>query len=199
MRETWIELCLYPEIKFQIIKHFIKNPELRQNQTEIAKSIRSPQISVSRNISDLVSLKILNEEPHGRSIVYSLNSNSILVNNLLRKLVEENQTLASKWIRNQIEQLPKNIRSNIVKVILYGSVARGSQRPTSDIDLVAVITRPIKDLELDLETHLVAAGAAIGLKINLQIETKATFEKATDRKYLKAAIEEGIILWGRLK
>jgi predicted nucleotidyltransferase len=199
MRETWIELCLYPEIKFQIIKHFVKNPELRQNQTEIAKSIRSTQISVSRNISDLVSLNVLNEESYGRSIVYSLNSNSILVNNLLRRLVEENQTLASKWIRNQIEQLPKNIRSNIVKVMLFGSVARGSQRPTSDIDLVAVLTKPIKDFELELETHLVASGAAIGLKINLQIETKASFEKATGKKYLKAAIDEGIILWGPVK
>src|SRR4051812_1120034 len=102
MGNDWIGLCLYPEIKFRITQHFILNPELRQNQTQIANSLHTSQVSVSRHISDLVSLRVLQEERYGQAAVYRLNSDSALVKRLLSKIVELNKDFISKWVHDRM-------------------------------------------------------------------------------------------------
>ena len=198
MGAGWIELCLYPKIKFHIVQHFITNPTLRQNQTEIAKSVRSSQVAISRSISDLVSLKILNMEQHGRSSVYSLNSNSVLLKRLLRGLVETNQKLVANWVQDQIQKMPNADKKNLEKIILFGSTARNEQRVSSDIDIYAVMSRVDKNLVLELQSSLVAEGAAAGLNISLQCVTKAQFQKSKRLPLVKNLTREGVVVWGNV-
>lgn len=125
MGKDWIGLCLYPEVKFRIVQHFVLNPELRQNQTQIANSLHTPQVSVSRHISGLVSLRILHEERFGKAAVYWLNSKSALVKMLLSKIVELNRNFLSDWVHDRMKALSARHRSKVQKVILFGSASRG--------------------------------------------------------------------------
>ena len=198
MKTDWLGLCLYPEIKFRIVQHFILNPELRQNQTQLAKSLRTPQVSVSRHISDLVLLRVLHEERFGRAAVYWLNSTSALVNRLLSKIVVLNRNFLSDWVQDRMEQLSAQHMKRVRRVILFGSAARAEFRASSDVDLLILVSRPTSELTFELQSLLVAGGSEEGLKINLQIEAASHYENAIGRVYLGVAKQEGVPLWPRL-
>lgn len=195
MRSDWIGLCFYPEVKFRIIQHFIANPDLRQNQSQIARSLRVPQVSVSRNISDLVSLSLLHEERYGRAAVYWLNSKSALVKRLLSKIVSLNQSFLSDWVHQLMKSLSDAHTRHVREVVLFGSAARSELRASSDIDLLVVVSFRSRELESELQTLLVAGGSEEGLKINLQIEGAPSYERAIGKGYLGVAKKEGIPLW----
>ena len=197
MAPNWVELCFCPEVKFQIIQHFVRNPELRQNQTHIAKAVRRSAISISRNIQDLVRLQVLFEERHGRAAVYSLNQNSALVARFLVPAVALNSELIPKWVAQQVRALRASSRKLIDRVLLFGSAARGDMSAGSDIDLLVVVTRKAPSLDLALRSTLVASGSAAGFKINLQVESAQDFNSLRPTAYLRAAKAEGVILWRR--
>jgi predicted nucleotidyltransferase len=190
-----LHICLYPEVRLKIVRHFIKNPVLRQNQTQLARSIGSPQNTVSRYISDLVKLRVLNEERHGKSAVYSLNGASLIVNRLLKEIVSTEQRLLPEWVTRRIRQLPRKTRNAVEAVVLFGSAARGELRAASDVDLLVTISKSDPNVELDLNSALVAGGSEVGLKVNLHIETRARLESAAGRRYLKRVKNEGLVLW----
>jgi predicted nucleotidyltransferase len=195
MSRGWLELCLYPKVKLGIIRHFVQNPELRQNQTHLSRSIRSPQNSVSRHVSDLVNLRVLNEERQGKAAVYSLNKNSLLVKGLLQKMMALERGILPAWLKKQLRILPAARRNAVEEIVLFGSAARGELTTTSDIDLLAIVSKSNPDLDLELNAVLVAGGDDVGLKINLQIETRAQHGSGKERRYLKNARSEGIVLW----
>jgi predicted nucleotidyltransferase len=192
---SWLNLCLYPELRLKVIGHFIKNPNLRQNQTQLARSIGVPQNSLGRYISGLVALRVLNEEQYGKSVVYSLNRDSILVNRLLNPIITLSQNLLANWVEEQMNALHPGIKKVVEEVILFGSGARGELRDTSDIDLLAIVSRNFDNLEFELNSALVANGNKVGLNVNLQIELRSHYNTAINRKYLKFVKSEGIILW----
>lgn len=195
MHSGWLKLCLYPEVKLRILQHFIQNPELRNNQSSIAKSIQHTQIQISRHIRDLVQLKLLEEEPQGKSIVYSLNNRSILVNNLLKPMILMNRNLLFDWVEAQMSKLPKKYAKSVYQVLLFGSGARGELRVSSDIDLLVVVDKKESDLEFEVHSLFVADGNEVGLNINLQIETLRNFDHPKSKGYLSHAKAEGITLW----
>lgn len=192
---SWLRLCLYPEVKLKIIHHFVKNPELRQNQTQLARSTKVPQNTISRYIPDLVALRVLNEERYGKSVVYSLNKPALLVNHLLRPLLELSQNLLPNWVTGQMSTLPAEIKNRVEEVILFGSAARDHLTASSDIDLIAIVSSIHSHLEFELHSALVAAGNELGLKVNLQIESRATYESAVGRRLMSNIKKEGILLW----
>ncbi len=195
MRRDWIGLCFYPEIKFRIIQHFIANPELRQNQSQIARSLHTPQVSVSRHISDLVSLRLLHEERYGRAAVYCLNSKSALVNRLLSKVIRLNRDFLSDWVHDRMKSLSEVHKRQVKKVVLFGSAARLELRASSDVDLLAIVSPKSTELEAELQSILVAGGSEEGFKINLQVESAPAYEHAAGKGYLGVAKKEGVPLW----
>ncbi len=197
MTAGWLGLCLFPEIKLKVVQHFLKNPELRQNQTQLARSLKLPQNSVGRHISDLVALRVLNEERYGKSAVYSLNVASIVVNKLLKEVMTLERNLLPSWVSEQMSALPRTAKAKVKKIILFGSAVRGELQPTSDIDLLAVISHRDPAVEFELNSALVVGGSHVGLSVNLQIETSEQFDSSISDNYLKNVKSEGIVLWTR--
>ena len=195
MDKDWIGLCLYPEIKFRIIKHFILNPELRQNQTQMANSLHTPQASVSRHVSALVTLRILHEERFGRAAVYWLNAKSALVRRLLSKIEKLNGNFVLEWVQDRMTVLAPRQRNKVKRIILFGSASKGELRLSSDIDVLVIVSTLTPDLEFDLQTLFISGGNEEGLKINLQIENESRYKKATGKTYLGTAKKEGIPIW----
>lgn len=197
MKTGFLGLCMYPEVKYLIARHFVKNPEIRRNQTEIARSLGIPQTAVSRYIRDLVSLRVLLEERHGKSAVYSLNASSLLVTGLITKIAELDRDLIPNWVREQMTGLPAPLKGRLDRIILFGSAARGNVTVGSDIDLLAVVRKTSEDLEQELQHRLVARGARAGISINLHTETARQFDKTVLTGYLSEAKAEGIVVWSK--
>ncbi len=195
MAANWVTLCFCPEVKFGIVRHFVQNPEIRQNQTQIAKAISHTAISISRHIQDLVKLRILHEERHGKAAVYSLNRASVLARTFLTQVVTLNANLIPDWVNQQIDTASSPVRKVLEKIILFGSAARGELLPASDIDLLALVSRKSEAIEFELRSILIGKGSEDGFNINLQVESISEFNSPRSNHYLSNAKKEGIILW----
>ncbi len=75
----------------------------------------------------------------GNSFVYSLRDDHYLVRQVLRPLFEQEAQTLEHLRQRLTEQFIAKVRGDIVTVALYGSVARGQERPTSDLDLVVLV------------------------------------------------------------
>ena len=78
----------------------------------------------------------------GNTILYKLNTDNQFVNRILVPLFKYESTLLLETIRSQI----KPIEAFLETVILYGSFAKEKEKPSSDIDLCAVLKK-LKDKE----------------------------------------------------
>jgi predicted nucleotidyltransferase len=142
-----LEEIFSSKVKIAVMKLMCLNPETKYSGREMARLLK---ISASR-VSEVLELfrknKMVNRERVGRASQWSLNKESILVNevsgliNLERKIYKE---LKSKIYETLIKE------KSILKVMLYGSVVRKKEKPESDID-VFILVRSKKDKELAAE------------------------------------------------
>lgn len=105
----------------------------------LAAALGLNPVTAHKALRRLHEATVLDLRRAGNSFVYSLRDDHDLVRTLLRPLFErESRTLprVAELIRRAIG--PKD-RAAIVTVAIYGSVARGQERPTSDLDLFILV------------------------------------------------------------
>ncbi len=72
-------------------------------------------------------------------------------------------------VRRAIEEAARHLRDHwpVTEVVLFGSLARGDARPDSDIDLLAVTTRP---------TTLSERGLMLDSLVPIELASEVVFE-----------------------
>ncbi len=135
------------KVKIAVMKLMCLNPERKYSGREMARLL---SISASR-VSEVLELfrknAVVNRETVGRASQWGLNKESVVVEevasliNVERKIYME---LKSRIYETLIRE------KNILKVVLYGSVARKMEKPESDIDVFILVTTK-KDKELAAE------------------------------------------------
>ena len=76
----------------------------------------------------------------GNNFIYSLRDEHELVRACVRPLFAQEAQIAEQLYALLRHALGGRLRSRIVSVALYGSLARGQERPRSDIDLLVLVT-----------------------------------------------------------
>jgi len=109
----------------------------------------------------------------------------------MRKLLSNPSIEELKEVSKDIAQL-----SDVCNVILFGSRARGSNRPSSDVDLMVIIN----DDHIDTfeETVKIELGLTVSMSMDLIVVSKNDFEnfKHIPGSVYKRAALEGISLYG---
>ncbi len=142
-----LEEILSSKVKIAVMKLMCLNPEQKYSGREMARLL---DISASR-VSEVLELfrrnAMVKRERVGRASQWGLNRESVLVNevsnliNLERKIYRE---LKSRIYETLIRE------KAILKVVLYGPVARKREKPESDID-VLILVKSKRDKELAAE------------------------------------------------
>ncbi len=143
-----LEELFASKVKIAVMKLMCLNPEKKYSGREIARLLN---ISASR-VSEVLKLfrknAVVQREMVGRASQWSLNKESIVVEevssliNVERKIYME---LKSKIYETFTRE------KSILKVVLYGSVARKKEKPESDIDVfILVATKKDKELAAEL-------------------------------------------------
>jgi predicted nucleotidyltransferase len=136
------------KVKIAVMKIMCLNPERKYSGREMARLLN---ISASR-VSEVLELfrknAVVHREMVGRASQWGLNKESIVVEevssliNMERKIYME---LKSKIYETLIRE------KSILKVVLYGSIARKMEKPESDIDVfILVMTKKDKELAGEL-------------------------------------------------
>ncbi len=142
-----LEEMFSSKVKIAVLKLMCLNPERKYSGREMARLLN---ISASR-VSEILELfrknAVVNRETVGKAAQWGLNKESIVVEevssliNVERKIYME---LKSRIYETLIRE------KSILKVILFGSVARKMEKPESDIDVFILVTTK-KDKELAAE------------------------------------------------
>ncbi len=76
----------------------------------------------------------------GNNFIYSLRDEHFLVREILRPLFQKEMRTQERLLELLKQGFPRRLRASVVTVALYGSVARHQERPTSDIDLLVLVS-----------------------------------------------------------
>lgn len=148
-------------------------------------------------LARLQMLGLVRRVGRGRTFLYTLNTEHALFTRLLRPLLEGERGVFREILRT-VEQA---VGPHCLSATLFGSVARGSEGPASDFDLLVVlregrdrnrVTRVLSDLASGLSR-------AWGIRLNPITFTAAQVRQRLREKHpmLMAALRDGIPLTGR--
>lgn len=128
---------LNSKTKVKIIK-FLLTHEASMSEREIASILKVSHMSVNRTMRDLAELNFVNFITIGKAHLWRVNRKSYAFK-ILSELIK-----GVSGIKEPIEDLKKILLRNLPKtlikrVVLFGSVAEGSERTNSDIDVFVLV------------------------------------------------------------
>lgn len=148
-------------------------------------------------LARLEALGLVRRVGRGRTFLYTLNIEHALFTRLLRPLLEAERD----FFQDILKTVERAVAPHCLSATIFGSVARGSEEPASDFDLLVVlrrerdrgrITRVLSDLTS-------ALSRTKGIRLN-----PITFTATQVRRHLEeghplfaAAVRDGIPLAGR--
>lgn len=128
---------LNSETKVKIIK-FLLTHEASMSEREIASILKVSHMSVNRTMRDLAELNFANFVTIGKAHLWRVNRKSY-ASRVLSELIK-----GVSGIKKPLEDLKKillrNLSETLIKrVVLFGSIAEGSERINSDIDVLVLV------------------------------------------------------------
>jgi len=155
-----------------ILSKLIMNPNRSLYIRQLSKELGLTFSVVYKEIEKLKSLGLVTEERRGRIRLFTINRNSVIYDELRRLLLKT--TALGQQLRSSLPELEK-----AKYVLIYGSVARGEELETSDVDLLI-----IGDIaEENLIAGIRKVEKEIGREINYILWSEREFEKRVKTKH----------------
>lgn len=133
-----INAILNDERKVRILR-FLCRKGGQWSGRRLAAELSLNPVMTHRALRELYQATILEFQKVGNSFVYSVREDHYVVRELLKPLFEREAEVLER-LRGLIRQaLHRESPSEVLTVALYGSVARGQERPTSDIDVLVLV------------------------------------------------------------
>ena len=111
----------------RILMFFLRKPTMQTYQQNIRKEVKLAKATLIKWLKYLEKINMLNVLKYGRTKVYSLNRENILIKHLK---IMDNLAL--------ISEIKKILNMHNLEAYLYGSAARGEDTEDSDIDLLII-------------------------------------------------------------
>jgi len=136
--------------KLNIVR-FLINHTASMSEREIASILNVSHMSVNRTMRDLAEANFVHNTVVGRTYIWTVNRKSYAYATLSKIIKAIDTALAPREDLKKIvlQNLPPEM---IKKIILFGSVAKGSENSTSDIDLFILVKNQRK--KKAIEPHI---------------------------------------------
>ena len=136
-----------------------------QYRVELARRLGVPASSLQRPLAAMVRAGILTAVNQGREVLYGVNRESPLIPEL-ESLVRKTRGLADV-VRGSL----KPLRNRIRVAFIYGSMATGSEGPSSDVDLFVIGQATLGELS----RSLASAEQVLQREVNAIVRTPEEF------------------------
>jgi predicted nucleotidyltransferase len=134
--------ALGSSIRVNLLRVLVRDPARRLSGRELARLVGASPSQVNQHLEGLAAAGLLRSESIGRVHLWRPVEAHVLFPVLAEMFSRERSMLDS--LKNEIRQ---SLRGQPVeRAVLFGSIARGTERPPSDIDLL-VVTRGDEDKE----------------------------------------------------
>lgn len=181
------------------VLRFLLRTEAELSGREIGRAVDISHVITSRSLQDLSQHGLVKMRKTGRSILYSLNKENILVTDLLLPIFLKEKNLLRLVMRTILAPIsgPKPI-----SMILFGSQMNGKKaRPDSDFDILCVIPDEtnLKKFKHEISNSEVQIEKEFGNRLSLLIMKRREFlrrKKKNDPLILNVE-ERNILLFGK--
>jgi predicted nucleotidyltransferase len=130
------------QVKIGILRALYKFPKKTFTTRELAKYIGASHSGIIKAIKNLEKMDVVRIESVGKAYQISLNEKSFITKNILKIFGVEKKTL--EHLTSDLKNSFKGAK--IISLAIFGSIAKGSESPKSDIDLL-IITRQKSEAE----------------------------------------------------
>ena len=190
-----LEDILRGKTSIRVVKTLLRFPakSFTGRELALAASVQpSDAIDVMRRLLDH---GLVGRRTVGRAHQWDLNTKHFLVGPL-QSLVKVDDALAA--LEAIVTSTLKAAR-DVEKVVLFGSVARGEERPNSDVDLLVIVASQ------GAKRHLLPLMARLRLRLEATftnplaeiIYSRAEYARKRHLPAVRNAEREGIVLWER--
>lgn len=161
-------------------------PDRRFYVREIARAAGTPPSSLQRDLAALAGAGIIERHEDGRQVYYQANANSPVFSEL-KGIVTKTFGVAD-FVREMLRPHQKNIRI----AFIYGSVAKGTEAPGSDVDLFVVSDVAPSRLAIDLAR----INAGLGRRVSLTTYSVDEFvELSSQHNHFVTRVLQGPVIW----
>lgn len=167
MRNILLLDALLPKTRQGILAALLGQPAKTWYVSELARRMGVPSSSLQRELQDLTKVGVLKNHRQGRMVYYQANTDSPVFAEL-RGLI-----LKTAGLVDVLAQALKPLVAKLRLVFVYGSIASGTEKSDSDIDLMVVGKVAPAELALPLRR----ARELLGRDINPTVYTQAEFDK----------------------
>ncbi|MBU0761592.1 MAG: nucleotidyltransferase domain-containing protein [Candidatus Altiarchaeota archaeon] len=189
------------EAKIEILR-FLCGTGAEWNGRQIAKEIGVTPATAHKALNSLNNEGMLILRNMGKTHVYSLNTDNIMVKDMLKPLFfKESEVLCGilKTIKKHIRK--SKIKDGIISAVLFGSVNAKQDHSMSDID-VAVVVKTCKvkaKTEISFEEIDREISSKFGNTVSAYINTKAEFKskKKANMAVIKNILKGYTLIYGK--
>ena len=160
--------------------------------------------TANKTLGELAASGVLLRTVSGRQHLYTVNRRNYLVQGGLEQLFRAEESRLNEiilWIQNRLAEAGSSTGAEVLNATIYGSVARGGERPDSDFDLLVVVNQP--QAADQVRELLVSEADDLMERFGLQLSAVAVGPEQLDAlssardPFLEALLREGIRVYGR--
>lgn len=170
---------------FDILEVFSRDLNKEWYATELAKLLKANQKTISNSLNYLAKKQILTYDYRGKNKLFKLKT-YYKTKLLLYQL--EYQKLANFQSNLDLLVLTESLSKILNTFLIFGSYAKGTQKETSDIDIIAIGKYDLKAIEKLEKTH--------DLRISIVHFTKRNFKLDVNSTLIVEAKKNHIIVKG---
>jgi predicted nucleotidyltransferase len=169
-----------------ILARLYGRPDRRFYVRELARAAATPPSSLQRDLAALAAAGVIERHEDGRQVYYQANANCPIFGEL-KGIVTKTFGVAD-FLRDMLRPHEKHIRAAFV----YGSVAKGTEAPGSDVDLLVIGDLPPSRLAIDLGKINMALGRRVSLA---SYSVEEFVELSAQENNFIARVSHGPVIW----
>jgi len=182
MRNSPILEALFPKVRQGVLAATLSQPEKWWYLSELADRLATAPSSLQRELSSLVASGILAHRREGTRTYYRAETQSPVFSDL-HHLFEK-----TSGVIPTLDQMLRPFHKKICSAFVYGSIARGRERATSDVDVIVIGEVGLAEMAPALRK----TEARLGREINTTVYSAQEFrEKIRARDHFLTAVVKG--------
>jgi predicted nucleotidyltransferase/biotin operon repressor len=154
--EHVFEEVLASKARISLLRRLYEDPSPKSGR-QLARELGCSHTHAINHLRSLEDLGIIIRHRVGPANTYTFNGKSYLVKNVITPLFEAEDN----YLREVASRFSDGLHEDLVRIILFGSVAKGTANPRSDLDLALVVKDECDIDHIELEAAGIAAEAMV--------------------------------------
>jgi predicted nucleotidyltransferase len=185
--------------KQDVLEELVDNPDYMFTVNELAEKVSGSYNSVNKFLRELEEFNIVSFRKKGSSYLVEYNQDS-RYHDVIKSLLRADNTPLQEAAEKYAEKLynESDLKDQIRSIVLFGSVARGTAGPNSDIDILILAEEEADNEKMKSEARKYARQIHLDFEVVPVVEDAREFRNNLVRgKRFESNVEtDGIVLEG---